>query len=166
MGSRHDVDSLYKRAGYAVFNRARQLLGDEADAREVTQEVFAALLERPDAYEGRSSEVGFLFAIATHLAITRLRARLARGADWEAEVSRTIDRTATSTNLADRIEAKHLLSRVLRDEDPVTIEMVQYHYVEGLSQDEVAKLVGLSRVTVNQRLMGLRERARAREPAQ
>ena len=165
MWSRQDIDALYRRAGYAVFNRARQLVGNEAEAREIAQDVFAALLERPDAYQAKSSELGFLFAIATHLSLTRLRARCVRGADWEAEVTRTVERTAASSAPADRVEAKDLLLRVMRDEDPVTVEMVQYHYVEGLSQDEVAKLVGLSRVTVNQRLMGLRERAREQEHA-
>src|SRR5438132_1370697 len=41
------IERLYRSHGHVVLRRARLLLGNEADAQEALQEVFAALLRAP-----------------------------------------------------------------------------------------------------------------------
>ncbi|MGQ0504785.1 MAG: sigma factor-like helix-turn-helix DNA-binding protein [Myxococcaceae bacterium] len=62
-----------------------------------------------------------------------------------------------------RTEAKDSLTKLLGEADEDTALMVLYHFVDGLTQGEVAEVMGVSRVTVNQRLAALRRDALAGE---
>ena len=54
---------------------------------------------------------------------------------------------------------------ILGEADGQTAQIALWHYVEGISQGEIAKLAGVSRVTVNQRLKRFREQAQRFEAA-
>jgi RNA polymerase sigma-70 factor (ECF subfamily) len=153
------LEEVYRKHGYAVFRRCRALLRQEADAHDATQEVFVQLLERGDEFEGRSSVSTFLYAIATHLCLRRLRNLTARGVDWTTRVSYELDSGPTSS-AEGALAAIQLWRAVLSESDETTAQLAVYHFADGLAQGEIAALVGLSRVTVNQRLQRFRTRAR------
>ncbi len=69
----HTLDAIYRRHAPSVFRRARRLLGSDADAHEVVQDLFLSLLEHPEQYEGRSSLTTFLYSATTHAALNRIR---------------------------------------------------------------------------------------------
>ena len=46
------VADMYRRHAASVYRRACALLGNDADAREVLQDIFVSLLERPDQFDG------------------------------------------------------------------------------------------------------------------
>jgi RNA polymerase sigma factor (sigma-70 family) len=144
---------------YTVFRRCRRLLNDEAEARDMVQEVFMRALENPEAFRGRSSASTFFFGVATNLCLNRLRSRLARDDAWQRAVATAIEAHAPSAPDA-KVASEQVVSLVLSDADEVTVAIALYHWVDGLSQGEIAELVGLSRVTVNQRLQRLRAKAR------
>jgi DNA-directed RNA polymerase specialized sigma24 family protein len=52
---RLSLETLYVTHGPAVLRRARQLLGDEAEAQEVLHDVFTSLIQDPGQFAGRSS---------------------------------------------------------------------------------------------------------------
>jgi RNA polymerase sigma-70 factor (ECF subfamily) len=158
-----DIRELYVRHGFVVFQRCRELLRDEAEADDVLQEVFVKVLEAPDRFQARSGPVTYLFAVATHLCLTRLRARGMRGDAWQAAVARSLEDDAPPAG--DGAAARQLLDRILAEADEDTRALAVYHFVDGLSQGDIARLVGCSRVTVNQRLQRFREAARARSEA-
>jgi RNA polymerase sigma-70 factor (ECF subfamily) len=56
------IAELYRLHAPAAFRRARRILGDEADAHEVVQDVFVSLLQQPDQYRGKSSLATFCTA--------------------------------------------------------------------------------------------------------
>jgi RNA polymerase sigma-70 factor (ECF subfamily) len=157
------IQRLYRTHAFAVQRRCRQLLGDEDEARDAMHEVFLRLLEEPGRFQGRSSPATFLFAVATHRCLTRLRDRRARGAGWQESVARSmVEGRPGAADAADAAEARQLAAAILAEADPETATMALYHFVDGLSQGEVASLVGRSRVTVNQRLQRFRADARRR----
>lgn len=64
---------MYRRHAASVYRRACTLLGNEADAHEVLQDLFVSLLERPDQFAGGSSLPTFLYSATTHACLNRLR---------------------------------------------------------------------------------------------
>lgn len=73
-----DVEALYRNYGHSVLRRARQILGNEADAGDVLQEIFAGLVARPGQFDRRSALSTFLYAVTTHACRRRARGRVAR----------------------------------------------------------------------------------------
>lgn len=162
--TRDGIEDLYQRYGYAVFRRCRQLVRDDDEARDAMQETFLKLLEDPAGFQGRSSPGTFLFGVATNLCLNRLRRRSARGATWQASLARSLEAAKPATEAA--AEARLLADAILREADEETAAIALYHFVDGLTQGEVAGLVGRSRVTVNQKLQRFRQQAlrRAERP--
>lgn len=156
MLSPRDIDALYRRARGAVTRRAQSILGNSAEAQDVAQEVFAALVESPEAFRADAAAMTYLFALATKMSITRLRKRLARHEAWEHAVGLMWSFAIPPSDPALLAEAKQLVSRALQSADDVTATIVLGHCFDGMNQGEVAELVGLSRVTVNQRLQAFR----------
>src|SRR5688572_26052095 len=64
---------VYQRHAPAVFRRARQILGNAADAREIVQDVFLSLFEAPHQFRGKSSLSTFLYSATTHACLNRVR---------------------------------------------------------------------------------------------
>ena len=133
-----DVEKLYRSHGRIVLRRARTLLGSEHDAQEALQEVFASLLRSPDAVRAADSIVGWLYQATTHFCLNQLRnrrtgARLLALRPTAAEAA-----PARAESLS---EVRSLLS-VLPDE---VAAAVVYHYVDGMTHDEVAQLLGCSK---------------------
>ncbi len=127
------------------------------------QEVFLKVLEDPGRFQGRSSAATFLYGIATHLCLNKLRNRSARGMTWQAGLSRSLQDGRLGA--ADAAEARLLATTILAEADEETATIAIYHFVDGLSQGEIASLLGRSRITVNKRLQQFRRDARRRSEA-
>jgi RNA polymerase sigma-70 factor (ECF subfamily) len=160
------VDALYRQYGFQVERRCRRILGDSDEASDAAQEVFVRLLTKGADFRGAAEWMTWLYRVATNVCLNRLRdqktraALLARNADEVAPSSPSPPPDAAGT-----IDRRFLVT-LLEELDETTQEIVLYHLVDEMSQGEIAALVGLSRVTVNKRLMRFRahaeERARSR----
>jgi RNA polymerase sigma factor (sigma-70 family) len=64
------------------------------------------------------------------------------------------------TRLDDRVVDRQLLANLAQRIDAQTWEILVYHFVDDMTQDEIAALIGTSRKTVVRRLAALREQAR------
>ena len=160
MWTNQSLDALHRRCGYAVFRRCRRLLGDEAEAKDVAQEVFLHLIENPDGFQGRAAISTYLYSVATNLCFNRVRNRTARSGEWEQAIAASLA-ASESGDMEKALESRQLLEALFALTDEVTAAIVLHHYVDGLSQGEIGELVGLSRVTVNQRLAKFRALATA-----
>lgn len=121
------------------------------------QEVFLKVIEDPALFQGRSSHSTFLFGVATNLCLNRLRHRSVRDATWLASVARALEEVRPGA--AQAVEARQLVELILAETDDEMAAMALYHFVDGLPQGEIARLVGRSRVTVNQKLQRFRREA-------
>src|SRR5262245_23646684 len=68
-----DLTSLYRASVGFVHRKARRLLGNEADAMEVTQEVYLRAHASWAMVQAHPSPVGWLLTTTARLAIDRLR---------------------------------------------------------------------------------------------
>ena len=149
------LDRLYHSHGPAVLRRARQLLGSDAEAREVLHDVFAALLEKPDQYAGQSSIMTFLYSVTTHHALTRLR----RERNRQRLLERHLDGPA-SVNPSGQARAE--LRELLRELPEELATVAVYHYLDEMTQEEIAELLGCSRQWVTKLVARLKGRVEER----
>ena len=145
------VDRLYREHGHAVFRRARRLLGDAEDARDVVHDVFLDLYRDGDRFAGRSSVATYLYSMATHASLNRLRNGQTRTRLVAIEASARSGVAPPAGAL--RTLAHQVLAR-LTDEDAA---LAVYLYCDELTHAEIASLVGCTARQVGDRARRLGE---------
>lgn len=152
-----DVEQLYRRFGPMVLRRVRRFVQDEQEAMETVQEIFLRVLTHGESFRGEASAATWLYQIATRHCLTRLRdggrrRELMEGRDeisWAPTVSRPTQ---------EHVALVRSLWRVL---DPQLVEIGVYYYLDGMSHEEIAEVLGVSRRTVGNRLAELSASAHA-----
>jgi RNA polymerase sigma-70 factor (ECF subfamily) len=116
------------------------MLGSDAEANDVVSDVFTSLYERPQQYQGRSALSTFLYGMTTHACLSRIRNRNRRS-----RLLRYVsDAPASGTQplAPDRaIQLRTLLDRV---PEPLGLVAV-YYYLDELTHEEIAEILGCSR---------------------
>jgi RNA polymerase sigma factor (sigma-70 family) len=148
------LDELYRAHGHAVLRRARRLLRNDEDARDVLQDVFLDLYRRPGQFEERSSMATYLYAAATHACLNRIRDGKNRTRLIAIE-QRTSSAPARSET---RALACEILSRLTDDDAALAV----YLYCDELTHDEIAGLLGCSRRHVGDLAKALKKRIEER----
>lgn len=155
-----DIGVLFRKHGPLVYGRARRLLGTHEDAEEATQEVFVRVLTGAETLPPESERVPWLCRITTNLCLNRLRDRRRRGELFDAQVKpATSDHDARGPDLP--VEVRALLARADEREAAAAV----YVFVDGMSHDEAAELLGVSRRTVGNLIERFTSWARAQSPA-
>jgi RNA polymerase sigma-70 factor, ECF subfamily len=139
-----DVDpkALFERHGAMVYRRARQLLGSHEDAEEATQEVFIRVLRSGDGFEGKSRVTTWLYEVTTNYCLNQLRNRARRAELWQAN-GPTGD-APTGAGADDFAAARQLLARA----EPQQALAAVYVFIDGMSHEEAAARLGVSKRTV------------------
>ena len=148
-----DVEDLYRRYGPMVIRRCRQLLKDEDEALEVSQDVFIQLLRRRGRLDARKPS-SLLYRIATNLSLNRLRDRKRKPTTNDEEL---LGRIASIEEPTARLEARSTLERLFGMHQESSRVIAVLHFVDGLTLEEVAKNVGMSVSGVRKRLGALRQ---------
>ena len=158
---RYREDALaeaYRRHGGAVYALARRVLGDDARAEEVVQEVFLRLWHHPDRFDpDRGSLRSYLLAGAHGRAVDLLRSEVSRRRREEDDARRTatagydVEREVWDLALADHVKAA---LAALPIEERRAIELA---YFDGYSYRDVAAKLSQPEGTVKSRIRnGLR----------
>jgi len=152
------VEALYRQYGFQVERRCRRILGNSDEATDAAQEVFIRLLTKGAEFRGAAEWMTWLYRVATNVCLNRLRDDKNRAA----LLDRNADEIRPSSPPppdAERHTDRRFVLALLQNLDETTQEIVLYHLIDEMSQGEIAELVGLSRVTVNKRLMKFRAHA-------
>jgi RNA polymerase sigma factor (sigma-70 family) len=156
-----DIAALYRRYGGMVRGRCRALLGNDADAQEVTQEVFLRLHRYRDSFRGESSPSTYLFKITTSTCLNRLRTHKRRREDLVDELP---EPPRPNSTLLDEVALRQLADLLLDGVDEGIAAAVVYFYVDGLTHAEAGELLGVSAAAVRKRVATFRERLRNDPP--
>ena len=149
---------VYRRHGGSVYSLARRVLGDDARAEEVVQEVFLRLWQHPDRFDpDRGTLRSFLLAAAHGRAVDLLRSessrrdREVREARATATAGYDIEREVWDLTLAEQVKAA--LAELAPDER----RAIELAYFGGHTYRQVAVLLGQPEGTVKSRIRtGLR----------
>jgi RNA polymerase sigma factor (sigma-70 family) len=164
-GDRSAVDELYERFRRPAFVLARRILGDDALAEDVLQEVFLSVWRDPAAFDrGRGSVASWLLAVVHHKAVDAVRRE-------ESQRRRQVmaeDELALDAPMATRDVEEEAWSRVVADQVRTALgvlsasqrEALTLAYYGGYTQREVAALTGTPLGTVKTRMLAGMRRLR------
>ena len=159
MNRPHDWPALYAQCAPALLRKCERVLGNRADAEDIVQQLFVDLMRR----DRRGVDLPYLYRAATSRCLNRIRDGKRR-ASLLAQHGRGALEPPTA-RVDDRVLSHAMLLQLIDDLDDAHAEVLTLHFVDGLSQGEIAEMVGVSRRTVNQRISNVRARALSlREP--
>ena len=122
-----------------IFAKCLRMLGTRGEAEDAAQDTFVRLWTHRDSLEDESKVVGWVYRTATRLCLDVLRSR--RGVSY---LEQTVDvRTPEA-----RAAARELLAVLTEDLDSRSLEVIALHRLDGLLQDEIADVLGVSARTV------------------
>jgi RNA polymerase sigma-70 factor (ECF subfamily) len=149
---------VFRRHGASVHNLARRVIGSDALADEVTQEVFVDLWKRPEQFDSNRGSLRTLLLTKTHGKSVDLvrseaarRSREDRTAKEGASAGYDIDHYAWDLAVADQVKSA---VDALPDDERIAIEMA---YFDGLTYRQVAEVLTEPEGTIKSRIRsGLR----------
>ncbi len=163
MPSPFDLERLYDDQAQALFAFLLNLTRSEADTRDLLQELFIKLAQRPQLLDGVREPRAFLLRLAHNLAIDAIRRRGTREKTHEQVAADTISifaPTADPDELAFRAALSEAMGELPADQRAV----VHLKLWESLTFEVIAEMLDLSPNTAASRyrygLDKLRERLR------
>ncbi|HEX4611599.1 MAG TPA: sigma-70 family RNA polymerase sigma factor [Urbifossiella sp.] len=155
------IESIYRQYSPRVYALAMRMLGNEADAEDITQEVLLQVVRRLDTFRGESAFPTWLYRVTVNavLALRRKRAT-ARERQLGDAASETVAEAASPTPRRTRRPDDEVLGFELRDRMETAIAQLPDIYkdpfilsdIERFSNAEICDLLGLSLPAVKSRL--------------
>lgn len=152
------LSALYDRYSRLVFSLALHVVGDQATAEEITQDVFFRIWEKASTYRAEQARVStWLTSITRYRAIDVLRQRGVRpeqnNVDWAEDTLSMLpseaDNPEDATELS--LEQKRVRSAmaVLPEDQRQALALA---YFQGMTHTEIAEALGLPLGTVKTRI--------------
>ena len=138
-GEKQALEALYERTAPSIYGLTLSILKNPVEAQDVVQETFLKVWTSAPSYRSQGKPLAYMFTIANHCALMRLRKR-ARDAqppeDWEA--------TAAQLPPAVTPEERMTLQAAMRHLSDEEREIVMLHAVSGYKHREIAEFLCLS----------------------
>ena len=132
-----------------VYRRCLRLLGNESRAEEAMQDVFVKAWQAEATLLQHPNPGAFLYRVATHQSLNLIRASKRRPETADSEfLSEVADLQSETREPTDRL----LATALLENEEVSTRLMVVYHYVDGMTLEELADEFGMSISGIRKRL--------------
>ncbi|MGH9027470.1 MAG: sigma-70 family RNA polymerase sigma factor [Acidimicrobiia bacterium] len=156
-GDQNALGDAYDQYSSFVFGLARRVTADPRAAEDVTQEVFVALWERPQAYDPtRGSLRTWLATLAHRRAVDVVRREEARRRRTEREAARPTSVPNVEESALALVAAEHVRAAV-EALPPDQRRAIELAYFGGKTYREVAEVLGIPEGTAKSRLrLGLR----------
>ena len=162
-GDSASVDEMLRLYQGKIFNLAMSILKNQSDAEEAAQDVFMTVIRKADTFQGNSAFYSWMYRICVNTCLMRLRGKRRTGTvsieefmpvftdegmhaspmdDWSKEVERNALNEELGRMIrryAGELSEKYRVVFVLSD-------------VEGLSNEETAKILGVTVPAVKSRL--------------
>lgn len=160
-GEEAAITALVEAHQAPVYHLCYRLLGNSGEAEEAAQETFMRAFQHLRAYDPRRPFKTWLFAIASHYCIDRLRRQHWRLCPLEDEPAYTHPALCEPAPGPEEViagrERDRAVQRLLAELPPKDRRVIVLRYWAGLSYAEIARLTGATLSAVKSRL----HRARA-----
>ena len=169
-GDKAAFRSLVERHQRRAFAIALALVRDENDARELVQDAFLRVYKGLENFQGGSSFFTWLYRIITNLSIDLIRKPGRQLVDIDEARFETDESTEAEFPLLSRVDGSDPADVVRRREIAARLQVAldalpPYHRgvivmreIEGLSYEEMAQAMGVSKGTIMSRLFHARQK--------
>lgn len=153
-GDRHAFSQLVTAYQGPVFNLAYRMLGNTVEAEDATQETFIRMYSKLHTYQPDHKLSSWVFSIASHYCIDRLRRRRGEwiSLDEEPVAMMVPSRTPGPEESAQRAEVRDEVQRLVDRLAPAYRVPLILRYWHDLSYAEIADVMGLTVQAVKSRL--------------
>ena len=152
--TKQEIEELYARYAPVVHRRAYAVVGRDADAWDVVQEVFERMLKNAAEFRAQARPMTWVYRITTNVALNLLRSRGVREPEGGAAPEPSLE-------LSGAVEARQMLLKLSETLEPRELAVVAMTVIDGMTQEEIADTLGLSRKTINRDLEGIRSKVLA-----
>ena len=162
-GDREAFNDLVVKYQKKVFSVAYRFVGDPEEANDLAQEIFTAAYQNLKSFRGDSKFSTWLFQIATNRGKNRFKYLKRRGfftnkgsseTDDEGDQSHRAlpDQTANPEELLSGNQIRKAVIEAINELEPDHREIVILRDIEGLSYDEIARILDLPEGTTKSRM--------------
>ncbi len=157
-GARRRVDAagLFASDHDRVYGYVLRMVRNAAEAEDLTQETFLRAYRRRKSLRDPLAARGWLYRIATHVALDRLRRRKHEGViephEGEDRMASALSRAPSALELTERKETSRCVQRCLDFLPDDYRAVLLLHLGHKLTATEIAGLLGLKLTTVKMRL--------------
>jgi len=150
------LKGLYQRTSGKLYGICLRLLGDEAEAQDVLQEVYVTVWSKAALFDpSRASPITWLAALARNRAIDRLRSRSASAARNRENLDAAIDvpdDRPSSFDVLEQAEDSLRLHRCLEELEEKARTVIRAAFFEGATYPQLAQAEGLPLPTIKSRI--------------
>ncbi len=147
-------DEMYKKYKDSVFRVCRRYATNDLDAEDMLQESFIKIFRAYEGFDHKAKVFTWIYRIAVNTCLDQIRAakrNKAESIDYLEEIPcKNTKRDITDIHLT--------LNKLLKSFSKENREMLFYYYAEGLKHDEIADIMGVSRVAISKRFKKLESR--------
>ena len=153
-GDDHALTEVYDRLAAAVYDGAARVLGDDAAAQDVVQDVFVELWSRPNRYDPAAGPLrSYLVMRARHRAVDLIRSELRRVARQEHSYRLALPEPESSPHQEVMVSEAAVAVRAAIGMLPESQrKIVELAYFGGLTCREAAIAAGIPEGTAKSRL--------------
>lgn len=155
-GDADTVQRLYKTTGKAAVSKTEHLVGRFDVAQEIVQEVFLRLWQQKLRFANEKQAYYWVYKSCHNAGIDHLRSAAHRiELKPGHEVLESMEQAADS---ADALAKRQFVCRLLKGLDEREAQILAFSVIDGMTQEEIAEILGLSRKTVNRVAQRLQEK--------
>jgi RNA polymerase sigma-70 factor (ECF subfamily) len=156
--SANTIAELYQRFGAALNRKGRRILRDANEVDDVVQEAFCQFCEHANSLREPAAVYGYLQRTVMNLCFNRIKSGRAQATDPTDELFRSIP----APDQQGQTEARDRLKLLLTGMDEEMLAIGSLYHVDGLTQEEIAETLDISRRTVGKKLQQFNERTQKR----
>jgi RNA polymerase sigma-70 factor (ECF subfamily) len=162
-GDAYAIETLVREYEVGVFRLALSIVGDQADANEITQETFISALRSLSSYQEKKSFKAWLYTIALNhsRSVLRKRKSLVQLGTILTSIFRVeIQKQVYPEDAVIQNEKEAVLWNSLNQLDERFRTVVVLRYFHELSIAEISEILSISEGTIHSRLHSAREKLR------
>jgi RNA polymerase sigma-70 factor (ECF subfamily) len=163
LGPPPSAEHVFREYAPRIYNLARRMLGNDADAEDVTQDVLLQVIRKLDTFRGESAFPTWLHKVTVNAALAHRRKRASREAR---RVHDPLDSFLEDGSHAAPVrpwsvrpeqealdhETRSLIERAIMELPEIYRDVYVLSDVESLSNAEIGEILGLSVPAVKSRL--------------
>jgi len=165
-GDQAAFEEIYRRYERRIYNTVFQVVRNEEDAADITQETFIRAFRSLKNLRSDEAFTSWLFRIAINLSRNHLRSRphfriesldeFATSEDGEQELQ-VPDTSNDPARSVETREMQGVVRRAVSTLSPAHREVISLHHLEGMRVDDIANILHCSVGTVKSRLSRARD---------